>query len=610
MSNLVLKRGQVTIFVVVALVIVGAIAIYFVVKPSGKSAVSSEFKPVYDAYLSCIEDVARYGTKLLGDSAGYIEKPVFEPGSPFMPFSSELDFLGQGVPYWFYVSGNNLVREKVPTKEQMEEQLAEYIRERIEDCDFSSFEKEGFDVYATSGDVSVDIYDDGVKVFVDAPFKVFRGNQSTAILEHEVDFNSNLGKLYDEALMIYNAEKEQRFLENYAIDVVRLYAPVTGVEISCSPKFFSFDKIRKDISEGLSANIPAVKVRGTYYNEKPSNKYFVVDTGFEANHLVNFMYNPSWPTKIEIHGDEVAKPVGPQKGLGVLGFCFVPYHFVYDVAFPVMVQLYDGEDFFQFPIAVLISGNMPDNSRIVSTNRTSDACDYANKEIEVSTYDLSLNPVEASVSFKCADFSCELGETQLSGGKAVLKAKVPQCVNGFLFANAQGYAEGKQKISTNDKSDAILVLSKKHKLKLDLGEVERALVYFESDGYSAYASYPEQDSIELVDGYYNVSVYAYGNSSIVFPSSKKRTCVEVPEHGLAGFFGATREKCFEVEIPETKSEMALVGGGKSKEYLTEEQLKGDVLKISVPMFGEPQSLDELQKNYELMEDSLLIVRVE
>ena len=45
----------------------------------------------------------------------------------------------------------------------------------------------------------------------------------------------NLEILYQSALTVYNYEQSTLFLENYTIDVLRNYAPVDGVDITCSP---------------------------------------------------------------------------------------------------------------------------------------------------------------------------------------------------------------------------------------------------------------------------------------------------------------------------------------------------------------------------------------
>jgi len=55
----------------------------------------------------------------------------------------------------------------------------------------------------------------------------------------------------------------------------------------------------------------------------------------------------------------IANPVGNQPGLGVLCFCYVPYHFVYNIGYPVLIQVYSGEEIFQFPVAVVVKGNKP-----------------------------------------------------------------------------------------------------------------------------------------------------------------------------------------------------------------------------------------------------------
>lgn len=136
------KKGQVTIFIIVAIVVVGGIVAYFVLRDGFGESIPEDLRPVYDYYVSCLEASAQEGISLLGEQGGRIEIPEFEPGSAYMPFSSQLDFLGQAVPYWMYVSGNNFLRERVPKKMEMENELAAYVVERIVDLKFGKDEKE------------------------------------------------------------------------------------------------------------------------------------------------------------------------------------------------------------------------------------------------------------------------------------------------------------------------------------------------------------------------------------------------------------------------------------------------------------------------------------
>jgi len=610
------RRGQVTLFIILAVVIVGVVITYFVLR--GKSVgetIHPELRPVYDYYLSCLEDTSSQGILILESQGGYIETPDFEPGSSYMPFSSHLDFLGQGIPYWMYVSGNNIVREQVPTKSQMESQLGDYISKRISYCDFSDFERMGYDVYIGEEE-SVKTKIDSLKVDVEVKnlLTIFYGNRSAVIKNHKFSVDSKLGKFYEIASDIYNLEKEKVFLENYALDVMRLYAPVTGVEISCVPKIFVDEEIRKEIVDGLSANIQTLKIEGSYYSlSSKERNYFVEKSNLKVDENVNFLYSPDWPTRIEIYGERVANPVGLQQGMGILGFCYVPYQLIYDINFPVLIQIYDDKEIFQFPVAVIISKNQARQSLSSLEGRSieSPVCEFKNHLVKVYTYDFELNPILARIQFKCLNSICNIGETKIVDGNAVLEGQFPQCVNGFIIASAEGYTDAKYRISTNEDDLVNIIMNKKYNLNLDLGDVKKALVSFISEDYSAMAFYPDMSSIELIDGYYNVSVYVYENSSLRFPTINERKCVDVPETGLAGLFGVEIEKCFDINIPETEVSYAIVGGGKTQEYFTENQLRNSrELNINVPFFSLPKTLEDLQKNQMAAEDEMVYLSLE
>lgn len=608
------KRSQLTVFIIVAILIVGGLLIYFAVRGGYTAQLPKNMEPVYDYYLSCLDETVREGISLLGEQGGYIEVPAFVPGSQYMPFSSHLDFFGQPVPYWMYVSGNNLLKEQVPTKRMMEKELEDYIEERIVKCDFSDFELQGYDVLIEQGSASVDINDLSVEVDVNNELVIYFEDQSAVVTRHEVSVSSKLGRFYDLALDVYNYEKKNMFLEKYALDVMRLYAPVTGVEITCSPKIFVKEEIREELISGLSANIGALKLKGDYYElASKEGNYFVTDIGQNVDENVNFIYSSDWPTRVEIYGDEVVEPVGLQEGMGILGFCYVPYHFVYDINFPVLIQFWDNQEMFQFPVAVIIDKNQKREAlpTIAGESIEDEVCKYKNQQVRVSTYDSELTPIEARIKFKCLNSLCEIGKTSLQDGSSVLVANMPQCVNGFIVASAEDYADAKYQISTNEENSANIIMNRLYEISLDLGDVDKALVRFTSDEHSASVLYPDMRSIKLSEGYYDVSVYVYKNSSLVIPAIHKRECVDVPQEGLGGFFGLEKEKCFDIDIPETNVEFAVVGGGRTQEYLTDRQLRDAVeLNINVPLFGAPVSLEELQENHRRAEDEFIYLEFE
>ena len=610
------KKGQVTIFIILAVLIVGALVAYFTLRGSFGESVPEELLPVYDYYVSCLQDQAEDGVRLLGEQGGRIDVGEFFPGSAYMPFSSHLDFMGQGVPYWMYVSGNNMLRENIPTKTSMENELGEYVSARVGLCDFSDFEMQGFDVFVDDKNVqtAVRINDLDIEVEVLNKINIFKGNSSVVVGSHSFGIKSKLGKFFGLALEVYNYEKANMFLENYALDVLRLYAPMDGIEIGCVPRVFVEENVASELKDALVANIGSIRLDGDYYDlSSKGREYFVEDSGLDVDEQLSFLYMRDWTTRIEMYGDKVARPVGLQEGMGILGFCYVPYHFVYDVNFPVMVQFYDDEELFQFPVGVVISKNQAREAMPTTNGRNieSKVCEFKNQKVEVYTYDTDLESVEARISFKCLDAVCQIGETKLYSGEAVLRGEFPQCVNGFIIVDAPGYAQAKYQISTNEEMLANVVLKKKYNLSLDLGEVDRGVVTFVSSDYSVTVLYPEMDSIELIEGYYNVSVHVYDGSSLKFPATSRKECVDVPESGLSGMFGGMSEKCYDINMPEMDIDFAVVGGGKVQEYITSEDLANSKeLNLNVPLFGLPTSIEGLAANAERVDDEIVEVYYE
>lgn len=604
------RQGQVAIWIVLAFVIVGSVAAYFFVYgEQGIGAADGRFQEVYRYYEECIEQETRAALTTAGTQAGYVKVPALVPGSDYAPFTSQLDFLGFKVPYWQYVVGNGIVKEQIPSKAVIEQQLEEAIRRGVsEGCNLEVFAERGILVNVSAAkSVDVKIGKESVNVEVDAPLVVSTTDGKSSRKEkHEAEVESAFGSLYEQAREIYNAERERAFLENYSVDVLYLYAPVDGVITSCSPKIWKTGEVVEQLKEALAANIQAVKLKGNYYTLRDEQqKYFVAELA--GKHATRFLSSEHWASRIDIAGAGqelmIAEPVGIQQGLGVLGFCYAPYHFVYDVSFPVLVQVFEGEEMFQFPIVVVIDNNLPRQAlpqSIEDEGVRVDLCASADKDITVRTHDVSLKAVDAAVSYHCFEQECFLGRTQ----QGTLQAKAPACVNGYLAARAEGYVPQRQLFSSTEESSADLILDKAYEVQLELrvaGQVLKegtALVSFDGQQTGSIA-YPEVRNVSLSEGLSNVTVYVYGASNLTIPASASRQCHEVPRAGVLGVFGQTREECYYVELPATKIEQALIGGGSTSFYFLPEQLAKGRLVIDVERLPTPQSLAQLQTNYEL-----------
>ncbi len=609
------KRAQVTIFIIIAILIVAAIVGYYLLR--GRVTVGEvprEVVPVYEYFISCVEDETKLAVSLMGSQAGYLQLPEFEAGNTYYPSSSHLNFLGYSVPYWYYVSGNGIAKEQIPSKDKMQAQLEEYLEEILLYCDFSDFETQGFVIDRGDLDVGIVINEREIEVEVDMPLDVSFGDVSGRQVQHSVSVDSQLGKFYDIARDIYEKENAEMFLENYGVDILRLYAPVDGVEVTCSPKVWEQDDIKEDLREALEGNTAAIKVKGSYYVVDEEDKYFIQNIGEEVGgegEFVNFMYSSQWPTKIEIHADDpmVAEPVGLEEGFGMLGFCYVPYHFVYDLAYPVLIQIHGAGEMFQFPMGVIIDKNKAREAVDVQglPQVVPELCEHKLTEMTVYTYNNKLDPVEAQIKYKCFDTSCYIGETATSGADAGLIDKFPQCVNGFIIASAEGYKTKKYLASTVRDATVSIILDKKYALSLevqkdrrDLGD-DYAIVTFSKDETTRTVFYPEQKEIELTEGQYEIKVYIYSNSTISLEGSTTEKCVDVPRSGILGVFGASEEKCFTLEIPDQVVSFAVSGGGKQDYFATESELESGKVVINARGFPLSTKVEDLQTNYNNVE---------
>ncbi len=610
------KHSQVTIFIIIAIVIIAAIGILFYFKSDNENKqIPVEFEPVYNSFLYCLEDNAKTGIDLIETQGGYIYLPEFESGSEYMPFSSQLNFLGNPIPYWYYVSGNNIQKEQVPTKTDMENELIKFLEEKIHNCLFDFYYEQGFQIVQGIPTAEVKIYDKKVETILNMDLSISKDDENIFIREHNFIVDSNLGKLYDSARKVYDKEKREMFLEEYGVDILRLYAPVDGVEVTCGPLIWNAEEIFNDLQKAIEINTFALKNKNNIYESyKGQDEYFLVD--LDIGEEVNFINSQNWSNSFEVNPTEgnspllMAKPVGNQQGLGILGFCYVPYHFVYNVKYPILIQVSSSytDEIFQFPVGIVINGNLPREAlkdAIAIEGQKPELCEYKNTLINVKTYDTSLNPVNAKISYECFGTVCEIGET-LRGS---LKKEFPQCYNGYIISEAEGYKENKYLVSTNEEKNVEIILDKLYKNKVEIKVNNRnyngnAIVNFVSEDYSKTISYPEQKTIELTEGQYEIQVYVYESSSINLEETNYEQCMETPKSGIGGLFGLTEEKCFNVNIPSQIISNALIAGGKENYYVLESELKSsNTININADSFGKPEKIEDLQENYVKLEGS-------
>ncbi|GAI91064.1 unnamed protein product [marine sediment metagenome] len=156
--------------------------------------IPANIEPVYVSFLSCLEEDTEVGIDVLESQAGYISLPDFEPGSAYMPFSSQLNFLGNPIPYWYYVSGNNIQKEQMPSKREMENQLEEFVEEKITECIFDGYYEQGFEISQGEPEAKIIIKDNEVEINLDMDLSINKEEDSALIRNHKIIVKSKYQK--------------------------------------------------------------------------------------------------------------------------------------------------------------------------------------------------------------------------------------------------------------------------------------------------------------------------------------------------------------------------------------------------------------------------------
>src|SRR3989344_1304985 len=154
------KRGQITAFVIIGIIIVAASVLVYVNRQSIAQSrfrtaelesvvVPARAESVKQLVDQCVIQVVAEGTDLLGQQGGYIEIPDDSLANSNMNyFSNSLEiFTGAGakVPYWWYEAASNIEKEQVPSIQKMQLELEKYIDANIKDCiDLSLFTRNGY----------------------------------------------------------------------------------------------------------------------------------------------------------------------------------------------------------------------------------------------------------------------------------------------------------------------------------------------------------------------------------------------------------------------------------------------------------------------------------
>lgn len=418
------KKGQVTLFIILGIVLLLASALMIYVKDQISSKdfedlvgnTPTEVRPVQEFIENCMYNVGKQAITLIGESGGYIEmntslisivpnKPTMSDGVELVPGTDIV------VPYWFHMSDANdcqsdcsfdislipeLAKEEIDDL-SIENQISGYIEDNLPGCfdDFNSFQEVGM-IVTGADNLIVDtvITSKEVKTRLKYPINISYEGRVVNMELFQQSYDVKLLYSYLLARLLVLQETDTYFFEQSLANLItsfggvnKIIPPMYGdVDFSAGASEFTWNQneVTNHLKNILHAYVPNLKVARTYdefrmgdvnsedqWSDTINKMNYLVYLDYDLNFPldVEFMYMPNWNIYTEINPKENGK-ISPISGdtpfLSYVGFGITRYQFSYDVSYPVVVKIHDPSAFnnegYDFYFA--IEANMRNNKAL------------------------------------------------------------------------------------------------------------------------------------------------------------------------------------------------------------------------------------------------------
>ncbi len=501
------RRGQVTAYIIIALVVLISLAVLLFfreeiipakeISPSVEE-VPVEFKPVQKFVEFNLENALVSAIKNLGQHAGYVDPysyaPIDEISNPteavaLKPFFSS----SRIIPYWYYMESPNqcdsmctfkTLKPKLNSEEKdgakrkaddnsIEAQIDRYIEGRMQALDFSDFKLQNLDVVRVGqAQVTTRIGEKAISVELTLPLQATKDSTKQKLQLFNAQVNMELKRVYSLADTLTSQEQKTHFIENYVLELLSVYSgmakgrlPPIGrtVEFGTSPQFWNLEDIRTQLGQEVLSKVSAIPIKGTQnFALRPEISTSVVVLGSDEfqDMDVYFSFPDNRPYYLGINGLDRGM-LGPNTITSQILFYTLiinKYAFAYDISFPVLVTAklpygLNGEDYlFQFAVEANIRGNQPLFEGATGATEGEGSTMLCDQEQALSG-DIALKaqtnegkPIEGvDVYYHCAGEGCYIGKTDRNGG---LKAKLPMCVGGLVVPIKDKYVGDPVKFDT------------------------------------------------------------------------------------------------------------------------------------------------------------------
>lgn len=500
------KKAQVTAFIILGVLILISVGIYSYVRFSetGPDDFFSPKAPPVVAFVdACIERTTVSALTVMGAQGGYISLP---PSIAYNPTRYVSLVPGVGgdfapkVPYWYFDG-----KTQIPALGYMEHEVEQYINTNLRFC-LNGF-RQMADEYTVieKSSYSADVVFTDKDTVVDLSYKLeIRPKGGEEIIQKDqflVRLDVKVKKMHELAREILEAENEMTFFENMTINLMASHPsddiPFTGLELQCGKKVWLTSDIKKKLMKALGPSVSAVRFKNTNhppfkYQNKPemyeavhravtnwresevniplqlpkkipedSFEYFQYYFQFTDKDYADFKvlstFKDGWGMNLVATPNEygVLKSGVQDLKSEIMSFlCINTYHFVYDLTYPVMININDPEALhgagfvFRYAFPVQVFHNQPDRSLLPTqlvepVEFASRYCDFFAPEYHtIIVRDVVTNAElsKVNLTFRCLREECPLGTTRTDNRHLQWSGKFPDgCHGPVIVANHSGY---------------------------------------------------------------------------------------------------------------------------------------------------------------------------
>jgi len=182
------KRGQITVFIILAVILIGGIIVLFSINNKSQNISGFETGNVETFILDCIKETGTDVAYRVGDGGGYYFPPNFSTAS--------------GIAY-YYSDGKNYM----PSKKDIEKEISYYTAKELFFCTKNFVDFSDFNI--TQGEITVNTSIKEKEIVFDVNYQLsISKGVNTKLLEkfNKVTVPIRFGILYDSAEQIVNEE--------------------------------------------------------------------------------------------------------------------------------------------------------------------------------------------------------------------------------------------------------------------------------------------------------------------------------------------------------------------------------------------------------------------